>query len=148
MFSRALLCLLAAVALAGCETPYKKKDKEEQQPMKDQSGDTSFQAFVGRLKIAVARKDLPMIASMMTSDFGYRWDTPPPDENVFTYWDQNNLWPELSALLQERFVPSDLYMVSPPQVVADPNYRGYRVGMRIVGGSWKFAYFVSGEGVQ
>jgi hypothetical protein len=85
---------------------------------------------------------------MMTADFGYRWDTPPPGESPFSYWDQNNLWAELNSLLKERFVPKDLYMVAPPQAVSDPEYSGYRVGMRVVGGSWKFAYFVGADQSQ
>lgn len=144
---RIAVCILA-LALGGCESPYKKSEKKAKDETRDQSNDTTFQSFVGRLRIAVARKDLPMLSSMMTQDFGYRWDNGPEGENVFTYWDQNNLWKELTAVLRERFVPHESYMVAPPQVVADPEYRGYRAGMRQIGGSWKFAYFVSGEGIQ
>jgi hypothetical protein len=148
MTFRFLLCAVLAFALAGCEAPYKKKDAEDRKPLKDQSHDQSFQAFLGRLKIAVGKHDLQMLASMMSSDFGYRWDTPPPGEGVFDYWDHNNLWPELAGLLRQRFVANELYMVSPPEVVTQPGFAGYRVGMRIVGGSWKFAYFVPGEPAQ
>jgi hypothetical protein len=146
MFARYLLVFAAAFALAGCQAPYKKKDDDDKKPLKDQSSDTSFQAFLGRLRIAVGKRDHAMLASMMTHNFGYRWDTPPAGETVFTYWDQNNIWPELSAILMEKFAPSDVYMVAPPQFVADPdNYMGYRAGMRLAGGSWKFAYFVAGH---
>ena len=135
--------------LTGCQAPYKKKDDEDRKPLKDQSHDTSFQAFLGRLRIAVAKRDREVLTSMMTSDFGYRWDAAPPGETVFSYWDDNNVWPELSAMLREKFAPSGIYMVAPPQFVVDPdNYQGYRAGMRTVGGSWKFAYFVAGKEPQ
>jgi hypothetical protein len=145
MIFRLLPCLLVALLLAGCETPYKKKDEEEKKPLKDVAGDQSFQAFIGRLRTAVAKKDLPMLASMMTADFGYRWDPAPASENVFTYWDEHGIWPELEAVLKEQFVNVDAYMVSPPQFASDPNYNGYRAGMRTMKGSWKFAYFVPAE---
>lgn len=148
MICRLLLCALLASALVGCEAPYKKKDAEDRKPLKDQSHDQTFQAFLGRLRIAVAKRDFQMMATMMTEDFGYRWDTPPPGEGVFDYWDHNNLWPELQRLLDQRFVPHEIYMVSPPKVVTDPKYRGYRVGMRNINGSWKFAYFVPEEPAQ
>ena len=142
MLFRPLLCALLACGLAGCETPYKKAEKKEKEPLRNTSNDQSFQAFVGRLRIAVANKDLPMITSMMTPDFGYRFDAPPAAENVFTYWDEQGSWPVLQGLLREKFTANDLYMVSPPQVASDPAYNGPRCGMRVIGGSWKFAYFL------
>ena len=142
---RALLLLLLAVAVAACQAPYKKKDEADKQPFKDQSGDQAFQAFLGRLRRAVANKDHAMLSSMMAPQFGYRWDTPPPGETPFIYWDQHNAWPDLAATLRETFVPHERFMVAPPAVVNDPNYKGYRAGMRIVGGSWKFGYFVPTE---
>ena len=88
-----------------------------------------------------------MLQSMMAPNFGYRWDDPPPGDNVFTYWDMNNLWPEVEKVLAQKFVPfraegGDLYMVAPPEMTTDPDYAGYRAGIRLVMGSWKFAYFV------
>ena len=145
---RPLLFAFLLAALAGCQAPYKKKDEADKQPFKDQSGDQAFQAFLGRLRQAVAKKDHGMLSAMMTHDFAYRWDTPPVGETPFIYWDTHNRWPELAATLREDFVPHELYMVAPPAVVADPNYKGYRAGLRIVGGSWKFAYFVPDEGAQ
>ena len=142
---RSIASLLAALLLAGCQTPYKKKDAEEKKPLKDAAGDQTFQAFVGRLRTAVAKKDLATLTSMMTTDFGYRWDAAPASENVFTYWDENGVWPELEAVLRENFVPVDTYMVAPPQFASDPNYNGYRAGVRTLKGSWKFAYFVPTE---
>jgi hypothetical protein len=148
MIFRFLLCLVLAGALAGCESPYKKSDAADKKPLKDQGKDQSFQAFVGRLRIAVAKKDRAMLASMMTTDFGYRWDNPAPGELAFDYWDQNNVWPALSEVLQKKFDAHDLYMVAPAEAITDPQYSGYRAGMRIVGGSWRFAYFVPGEPAQ
>ncbi len=145
MIFRFLLSLFLVGAFAGCEAPYKKSDAAEKRPMKDQAKDPTFQAFVGRLRIAVGKKDRPMLASMMTQDFGYRWDNPPPGEVIFDYWEKQKLWGELSNILRKGFEPNDLYMVAPPEVVTNSNYSGYRVGMRIVGGSWRFAYFVPPE---
>ena len=64
---------------------------------------------------------------------------------VFQYWDQENLWPELEGILQEKFVKKGNFMVAPPQFAdASLNYDGYRVGITRVKGSWKFAYIVNG----
>ncbi len=147
MFLRCLLCLSILTCFCACKTPYKEKDKEDAKPLKDQSSDTTFQAFVGRLRIAVAKRDRAMLESVMAPSFGYRWDvtSPMPPDAVFAYWDEQNLWPELSGILRERFMAEGLYMVAPPP---DDQYRGYRAGLRVVGGSWKFAYFVSGEAIQ
>ena len=145
MIFHPFLCLLIVVAFATCEAPYKKKDAEDRKPMKDQSHDQTFQAFLGRLRIAVNKRDHEMMASMMTADFGYRWDTAPPGETAFDYWDHNNLWPELEKILHQTFVAKELYMVAPSKAVTDPHFSGYRVGMRTVGGSWCFAYFVPDE---
>jgi hypothetical protein len=143
---RFLLSLLVVAAFAGCESPYKKSDAEDKkEPLKNQVKDPTFLAFIGRLKIAVAKKDRAMIASMMTGDFGYRWDNPPPGETMFDYWDKHNLWGELGNILRSPFVAHDRYLVAPPQVMSDPSYQGYRVGMRTVHGAWRFAYFVPGE---
>lgn len=143
----ALFAFLFA-SLTACEAPYKKKDEADKKPLKDQAGDQAFQAFLGRLRQAVARKDRAALGAMMTQDFGYRWDQPPAGETPFAYWDAQDTWPAVAATLREDFVPHELYMVAPPAVVTDPGYRGYRAGIRIVGGSWKFAYFVPAEGAQ
>ena len=84
-----------------------------------------------------------MVASMMTGDFGYTWEeSAQPSAQIFSYWDENNLWPVLADLLDRKFTPQELYMVSPPELVSDSKYNGPRCGMRIAGGSWKFAYFL------
>ena len=152
---RILLTSLLALAFvfAGCQTPQQKKEKLKQAELKkkakadlrEESTDVDFQAFVGRLRKAVAKQDVEAIKSMMTDDFGYKLDPPMSGPGVFQYWEQDNLWPELDGILSERFVKKGAFMVSPPQF-ADPslNYDGYRIGITRVRGSWKFAYFVNG----
>ena len=152
---RILLTSLLALAFvfAGCQTPQQKKEKLKQAELKkkakanlrEESTDVDFQAFVGRLRKAVAKRDVEAIKSMMTDDFGYKLDPPMSGPGVFQYWEQENLWPELDGVLSERFVKKGAFMVSPPQF-ADPslNYDGYRIGITRVRGSWKFAYFVNG----
>ena len=142
---RPFACALMVVALAACQSPYKKKDDQEKQPLMDQGHDQSFQAFIGRLRIAVNKHDTQMLSTMMTSDFGYRWDNAPPGETAFLYWDAHHSWETLGSLLEQKFGPHDMYMVAPPQAVTDTSYMGYRVGARTVRGSWKLAYFVPGE---
>jgi hypothetical protein len=152
---RVLLTSLLALAFvfAGCQTPQQKKEKLKQAELKkkakanlrEENTDVDFQAFVGRLRKAVAKRDVETIKSMMTEDFGYKLEPPMSGPDVFQYWEQENLWPELDGVLSERFVKKGAFMVSPPQF-ADPslNYDGYRIGITRVRGSWKFAYFVKG----
>lgn len=143
---RFLPFLLVALLCAGCPDSSKSKTngkKKKPDATKDQGNDVTFQAFTGQLRIAAQRHDKETLAEMMSPDFGYRWDPAPPDENVFTYWDKNNLWPELIGLLGERWVPHEGYMVVPPQLSIDQEYRGYRAGVQQVNGSWRFSYFVS-----
>jgi hypothetical protein len=144
--------LLSAFVFTGCQTPEQKKEKTKQAALKKQAKadlregqDVDFQAFVGRLRKAVAKRDTETLKSMMTDDFGYKLEPPMSGPGVFQYWEQENLWPELDGILSERFVKKGNYMVAPPQF-ADPslNYDGYRIGITRVRGSWKFAYFVNG----
>lgn len=149
------LLLVIVVALIGCKSPgNRKKDADAAARKKadleaTNNPDVDFQAFLGRLRQAVAARDMNTIASMMTSDFAYvMGDSPDQDrkgEGVFQFWDENGLWPELEGILSEKFVSKDEFMVAPPQF-ANPalDYDGYRAGVRRVGGSWKFAYFVNG----
>ena len=151
---RILLTSLLAVAFlfSACQTPEQKKEKIKREALKKkakanlrETEDVDFQAFIGRLRKAVAARDAATIKSMMTDDFGYKLDPPMAGPGVFQYWEQENLWPELDGILSERFVKKGNFMVSPPQF-ADPslNYDGYRIGITRVQGSWKFAYFVNG----
>ena len=138
---RVLVILAVAFLAAGCHTPQKKK--QDQAPhIPDQNGDVTFQAFLGRLRAAAGARDMQTIASMMTPDFGYHINPDMQGDGVFQYWDQNNVWPELRAVLQQKFVPAGNFMVAPPAFVNDPQYHGYRAGIAMVNGSWKFAYFV------
>jgi hypothetical protein len=144
--------LLSAFVFSGCQTPEQKKQKAKQEALKKkakanlrESADVDFQAFVGRLRKAVANRDTTTLKSMMTDDFGYKLEPAMAGPDVFQYWEQENLWPELDGILSEKFVKKGAFMVAPPQF-ADPslNYDGYRAGVTRVKGSWKFAYFVNG----
>jgi hypothetical protein len=143
--------LLAAFTTSGCNL-FRKKDKSRDAAAKREAkmetpSDVDFDAFLSRLRKAVAVRDLTTIASMMTPNFGYKLEPPLEGEGVFKFWDENNIWPELEGILSEKFVKSNDkdFMVAPPQF-ADPsvNYDGYRAGIRRLNGSWKFAYFVNG----
>jgi hypothetical protein len=148
-----VVSLVFAFVVGGCQTPEKKKEKLKQAELKkeakadlrEESSDVDFQAFLGRLRKAVAKRDVETLKSMMTDDFAYKLEPPMSGPGVFQYWEQENLWPELDGILSERFVKKGAFMVSPPQF-ADPslNYDGYRIGIARVRGSWKFAYFVNG----
>lgn len=144
------LALCSALALTACPTthpkkPGKKPATTERKNLSDDENAVDFQAFLGRLRKAVQAHDVNTVATMMTSDFGYRLNPVGAGDGVFQYWDEKNIWPELEAVLSEQFAPKDAYMVAPPQF-ADPagQYDGYRAGIRRVNGSWKFAYFVNG----
>ena len=151
----ATLLLVCAVAFTGCTSAGKRKRDRDAAAQKKAAleatanPDVDFQAFLGRLRKAVAARDKNTIASMMTPDFAYvMGDGPDADrkgEGVFQFWDENGLWPELEGILSEKFVAKGDWMVAPPQF-ANPavEYEGYRAGMRRVNGSWKFAYFVNG----
>ena len=148
----ASILLVLAIGLSGCQTP-SQKEKEKKAALKrkakaelrEESSDVDFQAFVGRLRKAVAAHDVNTLAEMMTPDFGYSLNPEKSGEGVFKYWDEQNLWPELDGILSEKFVKKGGYMVAPPQFADESlNYDGYRAGLRRVNGSWKFAYFVNG----
>ena len=148
----ASILLLLAVGLSGCQTPSQKEKakkaalkKKTKAEVREESSDVDFQAFVGRLRKAVAAHDVNTLAGMMTPDFGYSLNPEKSGEGVFKYWDEQNLWPELDGILSEKFVKKGDYMVAPPQFADESlNYDGYRAGLRRVNGSWKFAYFVNG----
>jgi hypothetical protein len=152
-----LLFLTLAIALSGCKTSKEDKDKKDpakidkrtKAELREENGDVDFQAFVGRLRKAVAAHDASTIASMMTANFAYHLGATEAEDRtgdgVFKYWDDNGLWPELEGILSERFAKKGDFWVAPPQY-ADPtlDYSGYRAGIRRTGGSWKFVYFVTG----
>ena len=150
------LFLLCALVFSGCASTSKKKKKtvtpgqvRKEEAKLEESTDVDFQAFIGRLRKAVQARDMNAIAAMMTPDFAYAMGgTPETDkkgEGVFQYWEEKGLWPELEGILSEKFVKKEDFMVAPPQF-ANPVVEndGYRVGIRRMGGSWKFVYFVNG----
>lgn len=151
----ALLVLASAIAFSGCNSANSKKNKKPavskraKAELREENDDVDFQAFVGRLKKAVATHDANTLASMMTEDFAYVLGATSAEdrrgEGVFKYWDENGLWTELDAILTERFAKKGEFWVAPPQFADESlNYTGYRVGVRRVAGSWKFVYFVNG----
>ncbi len=145
------ILLIFALALGSCQTP-SDKEKAKKAALKKKAkaelredSDVDFQAFTGRLRKAVAAKDIKTLGEMMTPDFGYKLSPEATGTGVFKYWDENNLWPELEGILSEKFVKKGGYMVAPPQFADESlNYDGYRAGIRRVNGSWKFVYFVNG----
>ena len=157
MKTLASLLLVCVVAFTGCKSLDKEKRNKDTRTAAEKkqeleataNPDVDMQAFLGRLRKAVAARDMNTLASMMTSDFAYvMGDGPDSDrkgEGVFQFWDENGLWPELEGILSEKFVAKGEFYVAPPQF-ANPavEYQGYRAGLRRVGGSWKFAYFVNG----
>ncbi len=148
----ASILLVLALGLSGCHTLARKQKEKKAAVTKkttatprEENKDVDFQAFVGRLRKAVAAHDLKTLSTMMTDDFGYRLNPEASGNGVFQYWDEEGLWPELQGILSEEFVQKGAYMVAPPQFADESlNYDGYRAGFRRVNGSWKFAYFVSG----
>lgn len=149
-----ILLILAALIITGCSSASKKKKDvaahTKKEATQQDATEQDFEAFVGRLRKAVQAHDAQTIAGMMTPDFAYvMGHTAEQDrkgEGVFKYWDENGLWPELEGILSEKFVKKDDFMVAPPQF-ANPaiDYDGYRAGIRRIGGSWKFVYFVNGS---
>ncbi len=148
----ASILLLLAITFTGCKTTSTKEGKEKKAALTKkvkanlrEDTDVDFEAFIGRLKKAVAAHDVNTLASMMTTDFGYSLKPEKSGEGVFKYWDDQNLWPELDGMLTEKFVKKKEFMVAPPQFADESlNYDGYRIGIRRVNGSWKFSYFVNG----
>ena len=148
------LLVVTALAFSACPTtnpkPKEKKPARtaESQPA-EENQEVDFEAFLGRLRKAVAAHDVQTIASMMTDNFGYVLGATPAEDRtgpgVFQYWDENNLWPELQGILSEKFVFHEGFMVAPSQfVTSGGDYTGYRAGIRRANGSWKFVYFVNG----
>jgi hypothetical protein len=150
MILRLLLSVVLACSLAACVSPEKKKEAaakaKEQQAEADAEeimNDPDFQAFISRLRRAVAMHDLDTLAPMLTENVGYRLDPVGEGDGVFQYWDQQNVWPQLQETLGKKFVPKGNFMVAPPEFATDPNYHGWRAGVTSVDGTWKLAYFVT-----
>lgn len=141
-----LFMLVTLLFLPGCQTPEQKEQKERAAAsIPDQTDDVSFQSFIGRLRQAVNNEDAFALAPMMTENFGYRLEPLGEGAGVFQYWDENNLWPELQLVVAETWKPLGNFMVTPPEFAANPTgYTGFRAGVVMVHGSWRFAYFVDG----
>ncbi len=154
-----VVALALLLSLAGCkstedEIPTDPPGPEGTVPLsspqaprrEDVSGDTTFMSFAGRLRQAVARRDRQMLSSMMTENFGYSMNPVLMGPGVFDYWDQYNLWPELELVVRERWQPLGNYMVTPLEFALEPeSYTSSRAGAILVNGSWRFAYFVTGQ---
>lgn len=145
--------ILALAMLTACESPFKKKDAEKAkvksgEQIKDQSSDVSFKSFLGRLRTAAGTRDRAILQTLLTPDFGYRWDSAPAGETVFDYWDHANIWPELVRVLNTNFAVNGQFMVAPPDFSTAPEtFTGYRAGARQINGSWRLAYFVEGKDI-
>ncbi len=149
IYLRLLLAAALLVGLASCKTPAQKAEQEkkadELSKQREQIQDDSFKSFVGRLRKAVANKDIRVMSTLMTPDFGYSWEPGSDGYGCFKYWDDNHLWPELQRVVNSQFLPNGNYLVAPPEFADDPNYTGFRAGISRVKGSYKFAYFVPAQ---
>ncbi|MEO7933049.1 MAG: hypothetical protein ABIT76_07815 [Chthoniobacterales bacterium] len=149
IYLRLFLAAALLMGLASCKTPAQKAEQEkkadELSRQRDQVQDDSFKAFVGRLRKAVANKDIRVMSTMMTADFGYSWAPGSDGYGCFKYWDDNQLWPELQRVVNSQFLPNGNFLVAPPEFAADPNYTGFRAGIKREKGSYKFAYFVPAQ---
>lgn len=143
----AAFLLLIAISFAGCKGMHKDAARKKPASTKpaEENNEVDFQAFANRLRKAVAARDMNALAGMMTPDFGYSLNPVKQGPGVFQFWDENNLWPELEGILNEKFAKKGDFWVAPPQFADESlNYDGYRVGIRRVNGTWKFTYFVNG----
>jgi hypothetical protein len=153
MFGRLILILILGLSLPGCALFHKKKPDPPKPKKPDKFSahevgeDLAFQSFLSQLRKAVANKDIPQLAAMMTPNFAYYMGKTAAEDRmgdgVFQFWEEKGLWPELQLVIKGKFISNDQYMVTPPQLVYDENYHGYRVGAIQDRGSWKFAYFVT-----
>jgi hypothetical protein len=144
----ASLLLLIAMAFASCKGTHKTgaadKKPASTKPAEENT-EADFEAFVNRLRKAVSAHDMNTLATMMTADFGYSLNPVKQGPGVYQFWDENDLWPEVEGIVNEKFLKKGEFWVSPPQFADESlNYTGYRAGIRRVNGSWKFAYFVNG----
>ena len=74
----AFVLLIGALALGGCDAFKSKKETKKpgvkeraKADLREENADVDFQAFLGRLRKAVAAHDVNGIAAMMTEDFAY-----------------------------------------------------------------------------
>ena len=151
-----ILFLLSAIAFSGCNSPESKKKKEDAALKKraeaDLREDKRRRRFPGVRRPAEKGSGGARCEYAGVDDDGRfplrgGWNAAEDrkGDGVFKYWDEHGLWTELDAILTERFAKKGEFWVAPPQFADESlNYDGYRVGIRRVGGSWKFVYFVNG----
>lgn len=149
-----LLCGVAVAALmTGCPPITEEGKKAHAETygsvMENPQQSPAFTAFIGKLRRAVNLRDYPMMASMMTANFGFDLNSnlegPAP---AIQYWNQNGLWPELERILAMEFSKYDRYLVSPPAFAMQTEkkpYTGFRAGIEETRSGFKFAYFVSDQ---
>lgn len=141
---------LAMTGLTGCTFGKKtKKIGGEVGPEKiSVEGGTLIEAeprevFVEKLREGVRTRNLELLASMMLPNFGYSLNPLKEGDGVFQYWDENRLWDEIELVVNDEFVEFGKFYVSPPAFAEHPeSYRGFRTGIILVNGHWKWAYLV------
>src|SRR5438067_13536109 len=98
---RVLVISLLAVSFlfSSCQTAEQKKEKLKQAALKKMAKvdlranpDVDFQAFVSRLRKAVAQRVLETLKTIMADDLGYNHEPPQAGQVVFQYSDHENLW--------------------------------------------------------
>jgi len=151
--------LAALLLMAGCRTPWSGKEKAEDpaeaaatgeekpadKPKPGRSDQAGLEQFLAQLRTAVAERNMEVVASLMTPNFGYQLEPPREGEGVFQFWDEHGLWEELALIVQEPFVEYHGFHVAPPVFAeSEGGYTGYRAGIRKIKGKWKFVYFVNG----
>ncbi len=146
---RAFLCAALLLSLTGCPTPEEKKAAEDKRfggVMENPQESPQFQAFIGKLRKAVANRDYDMIVKMTTPNFGY--DLSSNSEGpllAIQYWNQNGLWPELERVLSMPFIKKGQFLVGPPQFAMQTTkkpYSGFRAGVIDTSNGYRLAYFV------
>ena len=87
----ASILLVFAIGLSGCQTfAQKQKEKGKKATVskatakpREENADVDFEAFVGRLRKAVAAHDVQTLSAMMTNDFGYQLNPEASGSGVF-----------------------------------------------------------------
>ena len=143
---------VVALFLTGCKSMHPDKPPsapaptgETSQKAKTAKGEATLEEFLSSLRSAAANHDMVLLASLMTTNFGYQLEPPLEGDGVFQYLDEHALWQELALVVAEPFVPMGAYRVAPAAFAKQPEqFKGYRAGVVQVGGRWRFAYFVNG----
>ena len=136
----------------GAKRRSRRKEKLKQAALKKkakanlrENSDVDFQAFVGRLRKAVATRDMETLKSMMTDDFGYKLEPPMSGSGRFPVLGAGKSLAGAGRHLvreirEERRRSWSRRRSSPTLTelrrLSRRDYSGR--------GSWKFAYFVNG----